>query len=1000
MRGRWILFPVILLILAIYVSAEIDSKVIQSLAPDSEVHVIVTLKDAPRLRNSANFRSEALTELRSKSGFAIQHNLNKNSVSGRITKKRLQNLLADPNLKDVRLAGKMRLALDVSGPAVQSTLTNGLVYNGINLTGQGISVCVIDTGIDYTHPNLGGCTSESFLNGSCAKVPAGYDYVNLDSDPIDDQGHGTHVSGIVASDDGQYRGVAPSASIIAMKVLDSSGEGYTDDIAAAIYDCTDNALEYNISVITMSLGDEGVYTGYCDDTYPEVTDAINYAVAHGIIVTVCSGNTGSIVGMSNPACITNATSVGAVTDADSFVYNRNALTDLISPGVGIISTKRTGGFTSMSGTSMAVPHVAGAAAIIYQYGKLFGQSYTASIVENILKSTGKVLNDSLGSMLNYYKLQLYDAVLSLDTSAPSISLDGLASVVFDDYVNITVTSNEVLSSLLLDFNGVNETLTGGNMIWYANKTNLSGHYTVRACGNDSADNWGCSETKIVFADDTPTIGWYTPLDNESVVAENYSLLFNHSSSDINGDNLSYGWKLDGASVSSSDSYLYSPDFYAAGEHNLTLYISDGYLSVSHYWNVTVTNTNYPPIIISASDLEVIETEMAQADINATDIDGDILLYYYSAPLNESGQWVPIMNQSGEYNVSVIVSDGQANSTASFTITVLDAPDYDGDMIKDSIDTDDDNDGILDVNDFVLGNVSNLITLLDDVQISINGSLLSAEVNGLGLVNISNGSIFVSFNYMFNSSNVLDFSEVILNSTRISNQHYVAIRGITLSGNEKKTISLKNYSVVSNSICVKDAEINSFDEFTSRCNGADEVVVRCPGSAGGYSCTYAGGIYTISGLNHSGVREFCAESWSCDSWSTCSGSTQSRTCTETSGCGTTFDEPDTSQSCTVSTSTGGSSGGSSSGGGGGGGGGGGSSSSSSSVASQSTTKTESVKKQTVTTDEEIDTEASPLSASAVSGTDGAPNRAIDRFKYAAVIVSIIFMTFAVTFLKKK
>jgi subtilisin family serine protease len=123
--------------------------------------------------------------------------------------------------------------------------------NGRPVTGQGIRVAVIDTGIDYTHPDLGGCF------GSGCKVADGYDFVNEDADPQDDNGHGTHVAGIVAAN-GSVKGVAPGASLFAYKVMDASGNGYTSDIIAAIERATDPdgnpATADAVDVINLSLG--------------------------------------------------------------------------------------------------------------------------------------------------------------------------------------------------------------------------------------------------------------------------------------------------------------------------------------------------------------------------------------------------------------------------------------------------------------------------------------------------------------------------------------------------------------------------------------------------------------------------------------------------------------------------------------------------------------------------------------------------------------------------
>ena len=124
------------------------------------------------------------------------------------------------------------------------------VWNS-GLRGQGTSIAIIDTGIDYTHPNLGGCF------GTGCKVIGGYDFANRDNDPMDDNGHGTHCAGIAAGK-GSLNGVAPDAKLYAYKVLDFNGGGDFSDVIAAIGRAMDPNGDGNFSdrvdVISLSLG--------------------------------------------------------------------------------------------------------------------------------------------------------------------------------------------------------------------------------------------------------------------------------------------------------------------------------------------------------------------------------------------------------------------------------------------------------------------------------------------------------------------------------------------------------------------------------------------------------------------------------------------------------------------------------------------------------------------------------------------------------------------------
>ena len=156
------------------------------------------------------------------------------------------------------------------------------------LTGKGIRIAVIDTGVDYTHQDLGGCSREIFLSGKCEKVIGGYDFFNNDNNPMDDDGHGTHVASIAAGN-GVLKGIAPDAEIYAIKVLDSGGGGSMSDVIAGIerlVDLNDDGdFSDHVDIISMSIG------GWADPDSP-LTIASNNAVNAGVNVIVAAGNSG------------------------------------------------------------------------------------------------------------------------------------------------------------------------------------------------------------------------------------------------------------------------------------------------------------------------------------------------------------------------------------------------------------------------------------------------------------------------------------------------------------------------------------------------------------------------------------------------------------------------------------------------------------------------------------------------------------------------------------
>ena len=263
-------------------------------------------------------------------------------------------------------------------------------------TGAGRKVVVIDTGYNYNHPEL----VSSYLGGK--------DFVNDDDDPMDDNGHGSHVAGIITADgiQPQAKGVAPDAGIIAAKVLNAAGSGYFSDVIAAIYWAIDGpdgiastTDDFQPDAINLSLGTGRPYTyrGYCDSVLPDMTSAIKHAVERGTVVAVAAGNEGKR-GVSIPGCISYSTTVGAVSSTDavaSFSGRGNAL-DIVAPGVSIYSSTLGSSYASWSGTSMATPMVAGVVALVkYAY-----PAYTPASVENALFTTAKDLG-SIGKDTNY-----------------------------------------------------------------------------------------------------------------------------------------------------------------------------------------------------------------------------------------------------------------------------------------------------------------------------------------------------------------------------------------------------------------------------------------------------------------------------------------------------------------------------------------------------------------------------------------------------------------------
>ena len=237
-------------------------------------------------------------------------------------------------------------------------------------TGEGVIVAVLDTGVDFDHPDLArnifvnageipGNGIDDDQNGFVDDVH-GYDFASNDADPTDGNGHGTHVAGTIASLSNGFgsTGIAPDATILPVKVLSDSGSGSNFNVAAGIR----YAADLGAQVINLSLG--GGYSR-------AVHSAISYANSLGSLVVAAAGNEGASV-PSFPAqlgsTLTNVLSVGAhdVSQRTAGFSNRvgaSGALQIDAPGVGVYSSYHGSQFRSLSGTSMASPHVAGVAAL-------------------------------------------------------------------------------------------------------------------------------------------------------------------------------------------------------------------------------------------------------------------------------------------------------------------------------------------------------------------------------------------------------------------------------------------------------------------------------------------------------------------------------------------------------------------------------------------------------------------------------------------------------------
>jgi len=344
-------------------------------------------------------------------------------------------------------------------------------------------------------------------------------------------------------------------------------------------------------------------------------------------------------------------------------------------------------------------------------------------------------------------------------------------------------------------------------------------------------------------------------------------------------------------------------------------LGSSYTGKNQNWTVSVrAYDGYNLSAWSNSTREIInaepffnETNFINLTFHAYDVDNDFITWNINdssfSKFNNTFIWNTTVNDSSYHVLNLTINDSTVLKSRIVSVTILDNSDWDGDGIPDSVDPDDDNDGLNDTSDYLTGN--NVNSTITNITVTVNSSTNLTQIwNTTLLVNISNNlTTIVEFNWTFNASNILILQNLtVLVSPANSSNGSILVQGLKLG--EQNTTKTVYFDRILNGtgICIKDIEINSIKNISNSCNGANETWMTCPGISGGYNCSYWNNDtqYRLSGLLHSGAKElatYCGDS-SCNGGETCSSCS--------TDCG----------SCATPTVT-------PSGGGGGGGGGGGS-----------------------------------------------------------------------------
>lgn len=401
MKGRTLLVVLLILVCILPVQAAID----QSKIPPTERYIVTYPegKAAMRATNVQNNAIQKTADLPIINGFAIT---SKDDIQS------LERMYPGATIQPDRIFYIHKsIQLGTSVPSIGATTVNA---SGLNVT-----VAIIDTGIDYTHADLGGCY------GPSCKVAGGYDFYNGDTNPIDDNGHGTHIAGTVASN-GTTKGVAPNATLYALKVCNNNGSCPESLMIQAIQWARDN----NIDILSMSIGGSMSINTTGNTGLDVVSSAVDNATLEGVVTVLSAGNDGpgtSTIG--SPAAskyaitVANAYDGGSTTQADDYIVSGSSRgpvgfgrlkPDISAPGTGICAAKSTvcnlqGGacsstcgdanHISISGTSMATPHVAGAAALLLEKHPEYTPSQVKAILtQHAYNVTGKIFEKGSGEV--------------------------------------------------------------------------------------------------------------------------------------------------------------------------------------------------------------------------------------------------------------------------------------------------------------------------------------------------------------------------------------------------------------------------------------------------------------------------------------------------------------------------------------------------------------------------------------------------------------------------
>jgi len=550
---------------------------------------------------------------------------------------RLEYTTNDPSFSDGDLWGLNNLGL--SGSTADADIDAPEAWS-ITMGAPNVIVAVIDSGIDYRHPDLArnlwtnvaevaGDGLDNDANGYIDDVH-GFDFANWDGDPMDDDGHGTHVAGTIAAlaDNGRgVVGVSPNVQVMALKFLDASGEGYLSDAIAAI----NYAVSMGAQISNNSWGG-GPFDRVLRDTIRNAGDG-----GHLFIAAAGNDDSDNDALPSYPASyrLENVISVAATNSNDRIASFSNwgaTSVDLAAPGVGILSTTPGNTYATFNGTSMATPHVSGVAALL--------KSADPSLTTNEIKQRLLGGVDPIGQ-------------LSANRAKPTLTNGRL----------------NAFNSLKPDLSWIGVSAAG--TIEAGQPIAFSGQYRVSGSATGAFEIGYYRSTNAIFGDSDDVL-----LANQAVVAADGSVGVHQGS----GPAFTITEPGHYYVFAALDTAAAVAEF--AEDNNASLPIE---LSVS---SVDDLPHNRAPVAIDQSITTSTNTALA-GRLAATDLDGDDLTYtLVDAPahgsvtvsLDGTFAYTPTTDYNGSDSFSFVANDGATDSTpATVSITIVDT--FDSPLVK-------------------------------------------------------------------------------------------------------------------------------------------------------------------------------------------------------------------------------------------------------------------------------------------------------------------------------